>query len=74
MDFEQIKAITEKYGPVLEQLDRLRTTYALGSSEYFSALDKMKLAVSDQFEKEVNELKVQTLPQELPTEETNGVV
>src|SRR5574341_2136627 len=51
--FEQIKAITEKYGPVLEQLDRLSCTqWAHGSLEYFEVIRKLKLVVADQFKKE----------------------
>lgn len=55
MTFEQIKTITEKYGPVLEQLDRLEGGYKHGSDEYFGAVSKLKLAVADQF---VNEVRI----------------
>lgn len=56
MSFEQIKAITEKYGPVLEQLDRLHTGGNTYHAEYMFYLEKMKLAASDQFANEVKSL------------------
>lgn len=63
LTFEQIRTVTEKYAPVMTQLDRLSEGMKLGSPEYFDLLSKMKLAVSDQFVKEVNELKSQQMAQ-----------
>lgn len=50
MSFEQIKAITEKYGPVLDQLDRLLegqqrpATYCI--PDYYNQISEMKAAVA----------------------------
>jgi hypothetical protein len=55
MEFEQIKAVTEKYGPVIEQLDRLQAGKQY-HAQYLFFLEKMKLAVADQFVSEIKEL------------------
>lgn len=61
MEFEQIKALTEKYGPVLERLDRLLdaqlkpSTYSIPN--YYNHLSEMKVAIADHLVNELNELK-----------------
>jgi hypothetical protein len=67
LTFEQIKAITEKYGPTLEQLDRfIEVNYTAGSNVYFGYVRELKEAVADLFVKEIKEL------QGLPSDAQNA--
>lgn len=75
--FEQVKAITEKYGPVLDQLDRLLeaqlkpATYCI--PDYYNQISEMKAAVADHLVNELNELKGRQISEQ-PVQVANGAV
>lgn len=77
MSFEQIKAITEKYGPVLDQLDRLLdgqikpATYCI--PDYYNQISEMKVAVADHLVNELNALKGHRISEQ-PVQVANDAV